>query len=407
MTAILSLVLAAVPQIVWLLCFVGGRIMGRNVPYAPFGWASLVLILLIVSFIGYGFFVGRWKLVITEYEYHNPSIPSQFDGYKVAHISDFHLSTFADRPDKLTAFVDAINAVDADLICFTGDLVSLGLDECGACADDLRRIHAKDGVVSVFGNHDFFLYSIRDEQRRTEAVEALASFERDTLGWRLLRNEHVDIQRDGAVITIIGVDNVNGSHQGFKTIAMGDLKKACEGTGFYLAEGDFDATASAADDAVVDAADGASIDSPTDASTDGSGDVAAAPATGSSPSTAADYGSAADAADGSPSSAAAGDSPSTAADSVAGRFSILLSHDPSHWTGETVPRTSIPLTLSGHTHAAQIRLFGWTPASWMFDQTDGRYDIGSQTLIVNVGLGCTAPVRFGANPEISVITLRR
>lgn len=381
MTAVVALVLASVPQIVWLLCFTGGRIMGRRVPYAPFGWTSVALILLTVSVIGYGFFVGRWKLVTTGYEYHNEALPAGFDGYKIAHISDFHLSTFADRPDRLTAFVDAINAVDADLVCFTGDLVSLGLDECGACADDLRRIHAKDGVVSVLGNHDFFLYSIRDERRRAEAVEMLASFERDTLGWHLLRNQHIDIQRDGEAITIVGVDNVNGSNQGFKTIAMGDLKKACEGTGFYLA-----------DDGVGAAATGV---------------VAVDPATGSSPSTAADYGSAVDAADGSPSSAAAGDSPSTAADSAAGSFGILLSHDPTHWTGETVPRTTIPLTLSGHTHAAQIRLFGWTPASWMFDQTDGRYDIGNQTLIVNIGLGCTAPVRIGANPEITVITLRK
>lgn len=335
--------------------------MGRSVAYAPFGWTSIALILLTVSIIGYGFFFGRWRLVTTGYEYRNQAIPAEFDGYKVAHISDFHLSTFADRPDKLTAFVDAINAVDADLVCFTGDLVSLGLNECGACAEDLRRIHAKDGVVSVLGNHDFFLYSIRDNEQRSKAVEALASFERDTLGWRLLRNEHIDIQRDGASITVIGVDNVNGSHQGFKTIAMGDLKKACEGTGFYLPEGD---------DAGGDADDVAFVDAVADSQ-------ATAPAT---------IDSGADA---------------------AGRFGILLSHDPSHWTGETIPRTTIPLTLSGHTHAAQIRLFGWTPASWMFDQTDGRYDIGSQTLIVNVGLGCTAPVRFGANPEISVITLRR
>ena len=41
----------------------------------------------------------------------------------------------------------------------------------------------------------------------------------------------------------------------------------------------------------------------------------------------------------------------------------------------------------------------------MFDHTDGRYDIGDQTLYVNIGLGCTAPFRFGATPEITLITL--
>jgi len=59
-----------------------------------------------------------------------------------------------------------------------------------------------------------------------------------------------------------------------------------------------------------------------------------------------------------------------------------------------------------HTHAAQVSLFGWNLASLMFRQSYGRYDIGDQTLYVNPGLGCTAPFRIGARPEITVITLR-
>ena len=75
--------------------------------------------------------------------------------------------------------------------------------------------------------------------------------------------------------------------------------------------------------------------------------------------------------------------------------------------GEVVGQTDIPLTLCGHTHAAQIKLFGWTPASWTFTDTDGRYDENDQTMYINVGLGCTLPVRLGANAEITVITLKR
>ena len=67
----------------------------------------------------------------------------------------------------------------------------------------------------------------------------------------------------------------------------------------------------------------------------------------------------------------------------------------------------IPLTLSGHTHSAQIRLFGWTPASWMFKEVWGRYDEGGQTLNVNAGLGCTLPVRINCPAEITLITLRK
>ncbi len=86
-------------------------------------------------------------------------------------------------------------------------------------------------------------------------------------------------------------------------------------------------------------------------------------------------------------------------------FRILLSHDPSHWEAEVIPETDIQLTLSGHTHAAQLSVFGWNASSLMFRQSYGRYDIGNQTIYVNPGLGCTAPFRIGARPEITVITL--
>lgn len=87
-------------------------------------------------------------------------------------------------------------------------------------------------------------------------------------------------------------------------------------------------------------------------------------------------------------------------------FRILLSHDPGHWDSEVLSETDIPLTLSGHTHSAQVRLFGWTPASMMFLRSYGRYNENGQTLFVNPGLGCTVPFRIGAHPEISVIILR-
>ena len=67
---------------------------------------------------------------------------------------------------------------------------------------------------------------------------------------------------------------------------------------------------------------------------------------------------------------------------------------------------SLALTVSGHTHAAQLSLFGWNPSSWMFKRSYGRYDVGGQTIYVNPGLGCTLPFRIGARPEVTVITLK-
>jgi hypothetical protein len=252
----------------------------------------------------------------------HPDIPSAFDSYKIVHISDLHLSTFNDNPKQLQRFVDSINAHEPDLICFTGDLVTFGTSEAEPYTMILKQLKAKDGVVSVLGNHDFLIYNrkLADDEIRQSEVEALARYEREQLGWRLLRNENTVVEREGEKLTFIGVDNTVGREQGFTTINRGNLPKAMEGTG---------------------------------------------------------------------------------------GFRILLTHDPGHWRSEVLPDTDIPLTLSGHTHSAQIRLFGWTPASWMFKEVWGRYDEGGQTLNVNAGLGCTLPVRINCPAEITLITLRK
>jgi len=90
-----------------------------------------------------------------------------------------------------------------------------------------------------------------------------------------------------------------------------------------------------------------------------------------------------------------------------GEFTILLSHDPTHWRHDITSKTSIQLTLSGHTHAGQFKVFGWSPVSWVYSEWTGTYVEGPQVLNVSEGVGCLLPFRFGAWPEINVITLRR
>lgn len=90
-----------------------------------------------------------------------------------------------------------------------------------------------------------------------------------------------------------------------------------------------------------------------------------------------------------------------------GKFKILLTHDPSHWRNEVLPRTDIDLTLSGHTHAMQSTLFGWSIISFIYKEFMGLYSEGNRHLYVNIGLGETMfPFRVGAKPEITVITLK-
>ena len=89
-------------------------------------------------------------------------------------------------------------------------------------------------------------------------------------------------------------------------------------------------------------------------------------------------------------------------------FSILLTHDPTYWRSDVLSKTNIDLTLSGHTHAGQFKIFGWSPVSFNYDEWSGFYDFGEQIINVNDGLGENIfPFRFGAWPAIDVITLKR
>lgn len=317
---ILSVVIAAIVHIIWLAALALSLSGWFNIHYSPFGYITLTVILIMWLIAGYGMFIGRWQLKVTTTEFSHKDIPAAFDGYKIVHISDIHLSTFDDNKGHLKEIVSRINSLEPDLVCITGDLVNTDFRETLPYVESMSSIRATDGVVSVLGNHDFMLYSNRTKEEKDAAVDSLVRVQTNLFGWKVLRNSNIMIERNAEKISIIGVDNTSCKGQGFQTIAKGDLKAAMQGT----------------ED-----------------------------------------------------------------------FKILLSHDPSHWTYEVVPETDIQLTLSGHTHAAQIRIFGWTPASWMFDQTDGRYDIQDQTLHINIGLGCTAPLRIGAIPEISLINLRQ
>lgn len=90
-----------------------------------------------------------------------------------------------------------------------------------------------------------------------------------------------------------------------------------------------------------------------------------------------------------------------------GMFKILLSHDPTHWRCGVLNKTDIALTLSGHTHAGQVRLGRFSPAKWAYNEWGGSYVEGNSMLHVSPGIGGTVPFRFGAWPEINVVILKK
>lgn len=318
--AMTGLLVCLVPNVIWFLWWAIAEMFSMTPPrYAPFAWIATGLVATVWATMAYGFFIGRFRTEVKQETYCNASLPRPFEGYKIVHISDLHLSTYDDRPKALQHIVDIINAQEPDLICFTGDLVTMGTEEAMPYTGILRQLQARDGIVSVLGNHDMLIYTRLNEEQRLREVERLAEYERDTLGWNVLRNEHITIEREGQSIHIIGVDNCSCEGEGFKTIYCGDLQKA-------------------------------------KADTQG--------------------------------------------------FSILLSHDPSHWRAEVL-QTDIPLTLSGHTHSGQIRIMGWPLSSVSFKESAGWYQEKGQSLYVNSGIGCTLPIRLNCPSEITVITLKQ
>ncbi len=94
-----------------------------------------------------------------------------------------------------------------------------------------------------------------------------------------------------------------------------------------------------------------------------------------------------------------------------GAFTLLLSHDPSHWDAEVLPETGVQLTLSGHTHGCQFgirtRRINWSPIQIMYPRWIGLYRQGQQYLHINPGLGYIGYAgRIWIPPEITVITLK-
>ncbi len=95
------------------------------------------------------------------------------------------------------------------------------------------------------------------------------------------------------------------------------------------------------------------------------------------------------------------------------QFIILMSHDPSHWKAQILEHPAkVDLTLAGHTHGMQYGAdfagFRISPVQLMYKEWIDLYHEGVQKLYVNRGLGFIGyPGRFGIDPEITHITLRR
>jgi hypothetical protein len=113
-----------------------------------------------------------------------------------------------------------------DLVLFTGDLVNNKAEEIIGYEDILNSIHAPMGVYSVFGNHDYGDYVQWNSQKeKRENLERLKKVQADA-GWKLLLNEHVILEKNGAKLALIGVENWSSK---MRFPRYGQLDKATQG----------------------------------------------------------------------------------------------------------------------------------------------------------------------------------
>ncbi len=154
-----------------------------------------------------------------------PKLPKAFDGLRVVQISDMHLGSFSRGTDMVRQGVDLINAQQPDLILFTGDLVNNFAHEAEPWLETLGALQAPLGKFAVLGNHDYGDYSIWSGAAEKAANLAQLKEHHRSMGFRLLEDEHVAIEKNGERFTLIGVQNWGTRFQQY-----GDLSKAIAGT---------------------------------------------------------------------------------------------------------------------------------------------------------------------------------
>jgi len=127
------------------------------------------------------------------------ALPAALHGYTFAQISDVHVGPTIKRA-YLNAIVNKVNALGADAIAVTGDLVDGSVQRLALHTEPLARLQARDGVYFVTGNHEYY----------SGALEWIAEVRR--LGLTVLLNQHVIVQRGDARIMIAGVADYTAHH---------------------------------------------------------------------------------------------------------------------------------------------------------------------------------------------------
>jgi predicted MPP superfamily phosphohydrolase len=168
-------------------------------------WLGLGLGTTLFGTLLYGF-SNKYNYQIKKVSLAFTNLPKAFKGLKIVHISDIHSGSFQDTM-AVEHGVDLILKENADLILFTGDLVNDRHNEVLEYIPIFNKLNAPLGVFSTLGNHDYGDYvSWHTPADKEDNLNKLKQAHKD-LGWRLLMNEHVALEKDGEKIALLGIEN--------------------------------------------------------------------------------------------------------------------------------------------------------------------------------------------------------
>ncbi|GAB3935995.1 metallophosphoesterase [Mucilaginibacter myungsuensis] len=173
------------------------------------------------------FFYAMWKGKY-HYKVHRQTIyfddlPEAFDGFTITQLSDIHAGSF-DNPEAVQRGINLAQAQKSDLFVFTGDLVNNAAFEIEPYIERFRQLKSPFGQFSVLGNHDYGDYIKWDSEAEKHANLEQLKVNHWAMSYKLLLDEHVELEKDGQKISLIGVQNW-GDH----FVQKGDLNKALTG----------------------------------------------------------------------------------------------------------------------------------------------------------------------------------
>jgi hypothetical protein len=146
-----------------------------------------------------GFVNARTRAAIRHIDVPIAGLPAALHGFSIAQISDLHVGPTIKR-DYLERVVDAVNALGADMIAITGDLVDGSVRDLSRHTEPLSRLASRHGAFFVTGNHEYY------------SGAGAWVIELRRLGLEVLMNEHVVLRHQGAAVVVAGVTDYTAGY---------------------------------------------------------------------------------------------------------------------------------------------------------------------------------------------------